>query len=334
MLVSFIVVALNAGEKLQELIKDINAQDYNHQNIEVILVDGNSKDDTKKIMDAFMKSNHNFARICVLNNPKRTLPCGWNIALKESKGEVILRVDAHVSIPNNFIANNVACVKNGEKICGGKVTSIIESDDSWQRTLLLSENSAFGGGVAGFRRSNERRYVDTIAFAMYKREVFDTVGRYDERLTRTEDNEIHYRMKQAGYKFFMDSSIHSFRYARNTLPKMIKQKFLNGYWIGLTMGISPKCFALYHFVPFLFLIAIIITSIVGINGYPILAYMLWGSYFIGSITMSILSLTKEKFSFGFLLLPLLFLMIHLSYGLGTLVGLIKMPFWIEKQISN
>lgn len=334
MLVSFIVVALNAGENLQELIKDINAQDYNHQNIEVILVDGNSTDDTKEIMETFMKSNHNFARICVLDNPKRTLPCGWNVALKESKGEVILRVDAHVSIPNDFITNNVVCIKNGEKICGGKVTSIIESNDSWQKTLLLSENSAFGGGIASFRRNTEKRYVDTIAFAMYKREVFDTVGVYNERLTRTEDNEIHYRMKRAGYKFFMDSNIHSFRYARNTLPRMIKQKFLNGYWIGLTMGVSPKCFALYHFVPFLFLLAIIMTSIVGISGYTMPMYMLWGSYFIGSIAMSILSLTKEKFSLKFLLLPLLFLMIHLSYGLGTLVGLVKMPYWVGKQISN
>lgn len=330
MLVSFIVVAYNAGERLNDLIKNINEQDYDHKNIEIILVDGNSIDDTKKIMEDFAESDHNFARICVLDNPKRTLPCGWNVALDESKGEIIIRVDAHVSIPEDFIANNVACIKSGEKICGGQVISIIDSDDNWQRTLLLSENSAFGGGIASFRRASVRRYVDTIAFAAYKREVFEVVGAYDERLTRTEDNEIHYRMKQAGYKFLMDSKIHSLRYARNTFKKMIKQKFGNGYWIGLTMGISPKCFSLYHFVPFLFVLAIIITSIISIYGYSLPAYILWGAYFIGSIGMSVLSIAKEKFCFEFLVLPFLFLIIHISYGIGTLIGLIKMPFWIRK----
>lgn len=330
MLVSFIVVALNAGNYLNELIEDIKKQDYNHKDIEIIFVDGNSNDSTKQMMIDLKNSNHNFSRVVVLDNPKKTLPCGWNVALKEVKGDIILRVDAHTSIPKNFVSNNVACIKSGENICGGKVSNIIDSNDNWQKVLLLAESSSFGGGIASFRRCSERRYVDTIAFAAYRQEVFKTVGRYDERLTRTEDNEIHYRMKKSGYKFLMDSSIHSSRYARNTLRKMIKQKFENGYWIGLTMGISPKCFALYHFIPFLFIIAIIFTSIISIYGYPLPVKVLWGAYLICSISISILSITKEKIRLELISLPFLFLVIHLSYGIGTLIGLIRMPFWIRQ----
>lgn len=331
MLVSFIVVAYNAGERLRSLINDILRQDYDHSMIEIIFVDSGSKDDTKKIMEEFVREKHDFLKICVLDNPKRTLPCGWNVALKESKGEIILRVDAHVSIPNDFVQSNVNCIKSGEMICGGQVVSIIDSNDRWQKTLLLLENSAFGGGISSFRRNTERRYVDTLAFAAYRREVFETVGWYDERLARTEDNEVHYRMKKAGYKFLMDPSISSARYPRTTLNKMIKQKYGNGYWIGLTMGISPKCFSFYHFVPFLFVLAIIIVAIIAALGCYLPLYILLSLYFTGAVSMTIITILKEKFCFEFLMLPLMFLIIHISYGLGTLIGLIKLPIWIKRN---
>jgi glycosyltransferase involved in cell wall biosynthesis len=328
-LVSFIVVAYNAGNRLPDLIKDLEKQEYTHGKIEVILVDSNSTDNTKAVMDSFATANNDFLRICVLDNPKRTLPCGWNIALREARGDIILRVDAHVSIPADFIQNNVTCIKSGEKICGGKVNSIIDSNNSWQKTLLLAENSSFGGGIASFRRSNERRYVNTIAFAAYSREVFKKVGGYDERLARTEDNEIHYRMKKAGYKFFMDPKIHSSRYTRNTLSKMLKQKFGNGYWIGLTMGTSPRCFSLYHFAPLVFVLSIIITSLLVIFGFPQLAVLMWVTYWIAAIMMTIFSIRKDKFIMSSLMLPILFFILHISYGCGTLIGLSRMPFMKE-----
>ncbi|SHK18448.1 Glycosyltransferase, catalytic subunit of cellulose synthase and poly-beta-1,6-N-acetylglucosamine synthase [Clostridium cavendishii DSM 21758] len=328
MLVSFIIIAYNAGEKLNELLEDIKKQDYNHENIEIILVDGISEDNTRKVMEKFKGASNDFSRICVLDNYKRTLPCGWNIALKESRGDIILRVDAHTSIPKDFIKNNVKCIEENEKICGGRVQSIVETKSNWGRTLLLAENSAFGGGVAQFRRSCEKRYVKTIAFAAYKKEVFEKVGLYDERLVRTEDNEMHYRMKKAGYKFLLDPKIYSFRYSRNTFSKLLKQKYSNGYWIGLTMGVCPKCFSIYHLVPLVFFIFIIITTIMLLNGIKTPAIILWSMYCFAAIGMSILSTIKEKFCVYFISLPILFFLIHLYYGFGTFIGLIKTPIWL------
>lgn len=332
MRVSFIVVAYNAETKLKNLLADLKEQDYDHQKIEVILVDSNSKDRTKQIMTDFAQSAHDFSRICVLDNPKRILPAGWNIALKECQGDIILRVDAHASIPADFIRKNVECIKSGERICGGPRISIIDGENNgWQKTLLLAETSLFGSGIAEYRREKKKKYVSTLAHAAYHKEVFQTVGGYNENLVRTEDNEIHYRMRKAGYKFCFDPEIVSYHHARNNLRQMMKQKFLNGYWIGITLGICPQCFSWYHFVPFFFVLAIAITSIMAGSGIVFPAYLLWGTYGSGGILMALLSISKERFCFWFLLLPVLFFLLHFSYGMGTAVGIIKTIFTSGKS---
>ena len=157
------------------------------------------------------------------------------------------------------------------------------------------------------------------------------VENYNERLVRTEDNEIHYRMRQAGYKFCFDPSIVSYHHARNSLSKMLKQKYLNGYWIGLTLGICPKCFSWYHFVPLGFVLAIIATSISTLWGIIFPSQLIWGTYWTGALIMMLLSIIKERFCTQFLLLPVLFFLLHMSYGLGTVVGIIKMLFEARKQ---
>lgn len=335
MLVSFIVVAYNAGEKITHLLSDICKQDYNHGCIEIILIDGKSNDNTKQVMQKFIETNHDFSRVCILDNPKRILSCGWNIALKECRGEVILRVDAHSSISKNFISKNVEYINKGKKIVGGHRISITNSNKSWQRTLLKAEISLFGSGIAGYRRSQKEKYVSTLAHAAYSREVFQKVGGYDERLVRTEDNEMHYRMKKAGYKFYLNPAIQSYHYARNTFFKMLKQKFLNGYWIGLTLGISPFCFRIYHFTPLMFVLAIIGSVIFALNGISIPIIILSCMYIIFSILNTIISVIGEKLDLNIILLPFIIFILHVNYGIGTLIGILSLPIWgIKKKIIN
>ena len=233
--VSFIVVALNAASSIQKLFECLKHQTYPHEWIEVILVDGLSSDATKTEMLHFQAEENDFWQIKVLDNPKKTLPCGWNVALSAAQGDALLRVDAHVSIPDNFIELNVRDLLRGEDICGGKVTSVPGNETEWAFVLNEAENSMFGGGIAAFRRADSTGYVNTAAFAIYRKIVFDTVGTYNELLTRTEDNEMHYRMRKAGYRFYYDPEIVSYRKTRADLKSLAKQKYLNGYWIGRTL---------------------------------------------------------------------------------------------------
>lgn len=322
--VSFIVIALNAALTLPALFECLKRQTYSHDNIEVILVDGKSSDDTKQIMNRFAASN-DFYRTIILENEGKTLPCGWNVALDTIKGDAVLRVDAHTTFPPEFIAKNVDDLSKGEDICGGKVISMPAEKTNWSITLNAAENSMFGGGFAAFRHAETAQYVNTAAFAIYRKTVFDKVGRYNELLLRTEDNEMHYRMKQAGYRFYYDPEIVSYRETRATLSKLLKQKYLNGYWIGRTMGIEPRCFSLYHFVTFVFAMAIIATAFLGFASIIWPAKILWIAYATANILMTVMAVfgSKER-NVDFICLPVMFLMLHVWYGVGTLVGLVKM----------
>lgn len=322
--VSFIVVALNAASSIQKLFECLKHQTYPHEWIEVILVDGLSSDATKTEMLHFQAEENDFWQIKVLDNPKKTLPCGWNVALSAAQGDALLRVDAHVSIPDNFIELNVRDLLRGEDICGGKVTSVPGNETEWAFVLNEAENSMFGGGIAAFRRADSTGYVNTAAFAIYRKSVFDTVGSYNELLTRTEDNEMHYRMRKAGYRFYYDPEIVSYRKTRADLKSLAKQKYLNGYWIGRTLWIEPRCFSIYHFIPLAFVLFIVFSLILLSFGTAFPAAALWGAYAVVNLTMAIVSVIncKEKNGF-FVLLPAIFLILHIWYGVGTAIGIIS-----------
>ena len=327
--VSFIIIAYNSGDKIKALFKDIKEQTYNHKNIEIILVDSNSTDETKQFMIDFKNGSNDFKYVKVLDNPKKVLPSGWNIAIKESTGDVILRVDAHSSIPKDFIEKNIKFINLGEKIVGGHRISIIDENNKWQKVLLSAEKSIFGSGIAKYRREKNEKYVKTLAHAAYSKEVFDKVGYYNENLFRTEDNEIHYRMRKAGYKFYFNSDIVSYHYARNSFFKMCKQKFLNGYWIGLTMSVSPRCFSFYHFVPFIFVISLLFSILLLAFNIRIPFLIILILYFIINIIISFIEIIKNKFNIHMFLLPIILFILHISYGVGTLMGLLNIPKFIK-----
>lgn len=331
--VTFIVIAYNAGDKLNSLIKDLKNQTYDHKLIEIVLVDSLSTDNTKDIMNDFSKSNNSFMSVKVLNNPKKVLPCGWNIALKESTGDVILRVDAHSSIPDDFIEKNVKYINQGEKVVGGHRISIIDENNAWQKVLLAAEKSLFGSGIADYRRNETEKYVSTLAHAAYSKSVFNEVGEYNEKLFRTEDNEMHYRMKEKGYKFYFNPEIVSYHHARNDFGKMCKQKYLNGYWIGLTMGVCPKCFSAYHFAPFAFICALIASVLLALfTALKLPLIILLAVYTSVIALISLVEIIKNKFMIHMFVLPFILFSLHISYGVGTMIGLIKLPYFMKSNM--
>ncbi len=333
MIVSFAIVAYNEEKALPHLLKSLSNQDYPHEKIEVLLIDSMSQDSTRDIMNDFAVNQSDFKRVVVLSNEKKSIPCGCNVALENYTGDAMVRIDAHASIPTDFISKSVEILNEDEKIAGGQVISVAASDSPIQDTMLIVENSVFCGGVAKFRHLKKREYVDTMAFALYRREVYDKVGKYNELLPRSEDNDMNYRIRKAGFKMCCDPTITSTRYNRGDLKSLIRQKYLNGYWIGKTMGINPHCFSLFHFVPFAFVLGIVATTILALVGFPYLSWLMWALYGVLIIGISCLEIFSRKFSATNLLLPFLFFALHISYGVGTLIGLIEMPFWIKKVMK-
>ena len=224
MIISVGVVAYNEQNTLPKLFECIKAQTYPHNKMEIVLVDSMSKDDTKKLMEQFKKENRDFYNIQILDNPQKKLAGGWNVILKNYLGDAVVRIDAHAEIPENFVKKNVEVLESGEYVSGGVRPNIIDESTPWKETLLLAEQSMFGSSIAPYRRSEKKTYVKSIFHGAYKREVFEKVGFFNEQLGRTEDNEINYRIREAGYKICYSPDIVSYQHTRNSLKAMLKQK--------------------------------------------------------------------------------------------------------------
>lgn len=331
--VSFCVIAYNEENTIKSLFEDIRNQDYPHEKMEVVLVNSMSTDSTRKLMEEFAKESNRFIRVSVVDNPKKNQASGWNVAIREAGCEVIMRIDAHTMIPREFVSKNIECLKTGENVSGGSRPNIADEDTPWKHTLLLAEDSLFGSSIAPYRKSHHKTYVKSVFHGAYKREVFEKAGMFNENLGRTEDNEIHYRIRQAGYKICYDPKIISYQYTRNTWRRMIKQKYGNGYWIGLTIGICPQCFSLYHFIPLCFVLALVISMFALCFEIPAVIGIVGGIYLLTDILMSIIACIGQKKYWQYLLLPVIFLSLHVAYGVGTLIGIIKMPLW-KRNISK
>ena len=188
----------------------------------------------------------------------------------------------------------------------------------------------FGSSIAPYRRQQGKTYVNSLFHGAYRRRVFDKVGLFNENLVRTEDNEIHYRMKKAGFKICFNPEIISYQHTRNNLKGMIKQKYGNGRWIGLTLSVAPKCLSYYHFVPFLFVVSLVFCTILAVLGLPLLLEILLLLYSMFDFVNTVSCFTMRDIKPHFFLLPLLFPIMHLAYGLGTVVGVFQIPFWKRK----
>lgn len=327
--ITIMIVARNEELNLSYLLNDIMNQTYSHNLIDIILVDSMSEDNTRKIMENYQTIS-DFNSVLILENSEKILAAGWNLAIQNSKTDLVVRIDAHASIPKDFIEKNIKVIEKGERASGGSRPNILAPKDEnrWQKLLLEAEASIFGSSIAPYRNSKESKYVKSIFHGVYERSIFSEIGLLNTKLGRTEDNDIHYRMRKAGVKLSYNPEIISFQYVRSSLRKMIKQKYSNGYWIGLTMAIQPKCFSFYHFIPLFFLLSLIFSGLV-FTCFPWLLVIILGLY-ISLLSVITLKITITNKSIIYLMLPFIIFLLHISYGMGTLLGLMLLPFKIKK----
>lgn len=331
MIVSIGTLAYNEENTLPLLLDDLRKLDYPHDKIEILLVNSMSTDRTRQIMEEFAAEDNGFRQVRVFENPDKVIPCGLNVMLDHYIGDAMVRIDAHARVPQDFITKAVETLeRTGEMVCGGPRPNLSEKDTPWAGTLLLAEQSMFGSSIAGYRRQQTEGYVSTIFHGLYRREVYDTVGKYNKHLLRSEDNDMSQRIRAAGFRLYYTPEIISNQMVRNTLPRMLKQKYQNGYWVGKTMGVNPHCFSAFHFVPFLFVLGIVLTTVLAVIGFPWLGMLMWGAYLALMLLFTVMAMIGRPFSFTNLLLPVIFLLMHVCYGVGTVVGLIEMPFWVCK----
>ena len=351
MTVSLCVIAYNEEKVLEKLFADILSQSYDKKLTELVFIDSMSEDGTGRMFEDFKKKHRDeYLDIKIAKNTRKIQAAGWNTAFREFSGDAVIRLDAHAGIPENFIENNVKLLESGEDVCGGARPNNIDEPTPFREMLLAAEGSMFGSSIAGYRRKGSgKKYVNSLFHGAYRRKVIADVGGFDVSLGRTEDNEFHYRIRQNGYKICQSDDIISYQNIRPTLSGMLKQKFGNGKWIGLTVGKCPACLSLYHFVPFCFVMALILCLVLfAVSVFSGISWLSWPLYALGiaygfaDVVMTAAAvITADKRSLYMILLPVIFPLLHIVYGAGTAVGFIMLPAWkksldgsAEKEIEE
>ncbi|MCB9437850.1 MAG: glycosyltransferase family 2 protein [Anaerolineales bacterium] len=321
--ISVIMPIRNEADYIEQSLTAVLQQDYSSSQMEVIIVDGMSTDETRDIV-AQVAVRYPSIPVVILDNPKHIVPTGMNIALAQAKGEIIVRVDGHCKIAPDYVSRCVAHLQKGDSVgVGGPIETMSETPSG--ETIALAMQSSFGVGGSAFRTVKDRAmFVDTIAFPAYTRKAIEHAGLYDEELMRNQDDEYNYRLRALGYKILLTPDVRSQYYSRTSLRKLWRQYFQYGYYKVRVLQKHPAQMQLRQFVPPIFVAVLVGGAILA----PLIPILLWlwlmviGLYATVNILAS-LRIASQTHWRHFTLLPLTFATLHLSYGLGFLKGLIS-----------
>ena len=321
-LVSVIMPVRNESAFIGRSLGAVLAQDYPAQSLEVLVVDGMSDDGTRDIVRA-MADNARGIHVQLLDNPARIVPTALNIGLRHARGEVIVRVDGHCEIAPDYVRRCVeALQETGADNVGGVWETIGETYVA--RVIAAAQSSPFGIGNVAYRvRRPTPGFVDTVPFGAYRRDVFDRIGGFDERLVRHQDYEFNVRLRQAGGKIYYTPAIQARYYSRSSFRKLARQYLEYGFWKAFVTLENPRALAWRHLAPIGLVGALAGGSVLSI-AIPQLRPMYAGLWLVYALACLLMAL-KETRRAGWRCLPLLpaaFATIHLSWGAGFWWGLL------------
>lgn len=320
--VAIVIPTLNEERFISRCLDSIIKQTFKFEKMDVMIIDGGSNDKTKDIVAEYQKSHQN---IRFIENKKKIQSVAFNIGFKKSTAPYIIRLDAHAEYDSKYISLCIENLKQDEKRgnVGGRCNILPFNQSLWAQTNAILNHSRFGIGGAAFRVSNEAHNTDSVPFGAFPKKIIEEIGGMREDLPRGEDNEYNSRIRKAGYKIFFDPNIISSYFARPTLGASCKQMYANGNSIGYLYYIDREAIGIRHLVPLLFVVSGLFSIIISVLWSPF-CYVFCGGLALYLIADAIASIMGAKDNVKCALpLFILFFCVHVSYGMGTIAGLIK-----------
>ncbi len=313
----------NEADFLAESLGAVLSQDYPSDRMEVFVADGMSTDGTRAVV-ADLASRHPQHSVTIVDNPKRFVAKGLNAALGVAKGEIVVRVDGHCRIASDYVSRCVdhLCRDDVDGV-GGSINTIATT--AVGRVIAAAMSSPFGVGGSAFRTvTDTTMLVDTVPFPAYTRRAIDVAGPFDEELVRNQDDEYNYRLRKLGARILLASDVKSDYYSRTSLRSLWRQYFQYGFFKVRVMQKHVLQMQLRHFVPpafVLFLLSGPLLSAVSVRAFQwwLLVLLMYG---LATLLASVATARRAGWRHSWLL-PLAFAILHTSYGLGFLVGLVR-----------
>lgn len=311
--VTVIMPVYNEEKYIVDCIESLCKQTYGLDKIEWLFIDGMSSDKTVELIESFSDR----LNLKILNNEKRKVTYALNIGIENATGDIVIRMDAHASYAEDYIEKCVYNLLNSDADnVGGVAETVGRGFVGAANAEILS--SKFGVGNSRFRTGAASGYVDTVPFGAFRREIFDKIGRFNVDLPRSEDNDFNSRIRASGGKVYLSTDIRFKYYCRDTVGGLLNQGIKNGNSLFLTLRKNPKAMSVRHFIPFLFVLSLIVVPIVSIFFFPFVWVLTaeLGLYLLLDICFSFQG-KKKHFFYKLFMYPLF----HISYGIGSWLGL-------------
>lgn len=234
-LVSLIMPIRNEAGFITRSLGAVLAQDYPPERLEIWVADGMSSDSTRSLVGELIAADAarvgaTTARVRVIDNPEGIVPTAMNRAMRLARGEVVVRVDGHCEVPRHYVSRAVELLeRDGIAGVGGPVETLGSSYAA--RAISLAMSSAFGVGPGSFRTAQAtEREADTVPFPAYRRDVIEAAGPYDEELVRNQDDELNFRLTQAGGRIWLDPALVVRYHSRASLRGLWRQYYQYGLY--------------------------------------------------------------------------------------------------------
>ena len=329
--VSVIVACRNERQHICNFLDSLCRQELGGANIEVLIADGMSEDCTRKVLELYRRT---VLPLRVIDNTDKIVSAGLNAAIREARGAIIIRMDAHSEYAPDYIRRCLQVLNetNADNVGGPALT---RADGYLGCAIALAFRSCFACGGAKFHDPEYEGYVDTVTYGCWRKSTLERIGLFDESLTRNQDDELNLRLISSGGKIWQSPKIVSWYRPRSSLADLFRQYFQYGFWKVSVIRKHGKPASWRHLIPAVCLLTGV-ALLIGSAGATLSGLAWWRAAFVTTclglaglyiaIAAGASFLAARRDGWRFLpVLPIVFATYHLSYGFGFLLGLAYHP---------
>ncbi|MEK6802006.1 MAG: glycosyltransferase family 2 protein [Nitrospirota bacterium] len=318
-IVTAIVPCRNEKESIEACVRSILEQEMPGGDFELIVVDGLSDDGTREILS---RLSGEYPALKVIANRKRTMPSGVNLAITAACGRYIAIMGAHNRYAPDYLRQAVRVLEETQADNAGG-SMVCEGESYVQEAIALAHHSGFSVGGARWHDPQYEGPADTVFGGVYRREVFDRIGLFDEELVRNQDDELNLRLVQLGGSIWHSPRIKSWYKPRRSLKALLRQYVQYGYWRVRVVQKRKAVASLRQYVPGTFVFALLSLPLAAFLWSPL--WWLWlgilTAYCFCTIGISLTVAARRGWRY-FPILPPVFACYHLGYGAGFLHGMV------------
>lgn len=335
-MISVICPIYNEEKYIALFLDSLLLQDYPKDDLEILLVDGMSKDKTREIIAEY-SAKHPYLRL--VNNPQKTVPYAMNTGIKNAKGDIIIRLDAHAEYPSNYFSILVEKLRelDGAENVGGVCITLPCNDTTAAVAIAECLSNKFGMGNSYFRvGAKEVMSVDTVPFGCFRKTLFDKIGLYDTDMIRNQDDELNGRIIKNGGKIYLLPDVEIKYFARDKISKVRKMFYQYGLYKPLGNKKLGAPATIRQFFPLLFVIFLVLGLILSVV-FPILLPLylcVIALHLLIGFTEGCKSAKKTRRAGCAFLMPYIFLNMHICYGLGYLKGMYNLAFHKSFEVKS